>query len=193
MKHLKSFILGMIVGALFFGGLSVVAQQYSIVPNPFEVFFNDHKIDIEGYNINNSTYFKLKDIGQYVGFDVDFANNQIQISTIDKVSSQDIKEDIMKIDDYTITKNGDIYYRATIFATPERSANKLPSGWKYYGYFLKWDGYAKTIAIYSSPTSTQPIIVFTTEFMYDGAPYISKTYCDEYIIPTIEAYLNSIE
>ena len=50
-------------------------------PNPFKITVNGVEKDIEGYNINEYSYFKLRDIGEQVGFDVDFKEDTIMIET----------------------------------------------------------------------------------------------------------------
>ncbi len=77
----KFFISGVITGALIFGGLGVLAGQYIANPNPFPMQLNGESVYVEGYNIDDSTYFKLRDIASVVGgFEVDFRNNTILLS-----------------------------------------------------------------------------------------------------------------
>lgn len=77
----KRFITGFACGALIFGTVGVFAGQYVAVENPFSVQLNGENVNIEGYNINDNTYFKLRDVADVVGgFEVDFQNNTIQLS-----------------------------------------------------------------------------------------------------------------
>lgn len=77
----KNFISGVVTGALIFGALGVFAGQYVANPNPFPIQLNGENVSMEGYNIDGSTYFKLRDIAAVIGgFDVDFKNNTIQLS-----------------------------------------------------------------------------------------------------------------
>lgn len=77
----KRFITGFACGALIFGTVGVFAGQYVAVENPFSVQLNGENVNIEGYNINDNTYFKLRDIADIVGgFEVDFQNNTILLS-----------------------------------------------------------------------------------------------------------------
>jgi hypothetical protein len=79
----NKFIIGFICGASLFGAAGVFAGQYMATENPFPVKLNNQNVQIEGYNIDGSTYFKLRDIADVVGgFSVDFTNDTIQISTI---------------------------------------------------------------------------------------------------------------
>ncbi len=78
---MKKLISGIIIGAVLgtaIGGFAV----NSIVDNPFPVVVNGEKKNIEGYNIDDRTYFKLRDIADAVGgFSVDFKDNTILINT----------------------------------------------------------------------------------------------------------------
>lgn len=77
----KGYLAGVMTGAVVFGAAGAWAGQYMAVSNPFPVLLNGESISLEGYNINDSTYFKLRDIADAVGgFDVDFKNNTIQLS-----------------------------------------------------------------------------------------------------------------
>lgn len=77
----KQVIISFLSGAVLFGSVGVFAGQYMATDNPFPVQLNGQSVSIEGYNINDNTYFKLRDIADVVGgFDVDFQNNTIQLS-----------------------------------------------------------------------------------------------------------------
>ena len=76
-----NFISGFIGGAMLFGTAGAIAAGIIANPNPFPVKLNGNDVSIEGYNINGSTYFKLRDVANAVGiFGVDFNNNTIQLS-----------------------------------------------------------------------------------------------------------------
>ena len=77
----KQNIISFLCGALMFGSAGVFAGQYVATDNPFPMQLNGQAVSIEGYNINDETYFKLRDIADTVGgFTVDFQNNTIQLS-----------------------------------------------------------------------------------------------------------------
>lgn len=107
MKH-KEFIAGVVLGGVIFGSITIFANDLlNVTINPFKVKVDGIERRIEGYNINGNTYFKLRDIGEYVGFDVDFKEETILIKTFEdfiqtdtKASSSDVTEDlyISKID-----------------------------------------------------------------------------------------------
>lgn len=82
MKKLTKYnqlIIGLIIGAATTLSISALAE-YVIEPNPYPVTLNGVRIDIEGYNINGYTYFKLRDVGEYLGFGVDFYRDTIQLT-----------------------------------------------------------------------------------------------------------------
>lgn len=78
----KNFITGVVVGGLVFGAVGVFAGQYVATDNYFPIELNGEKIPLIGYNVEGSTYFKLRDIADKVGgFTVDFQNNTIKLTT----------------------------------------------------------------------------------------------------------------
>lgn len=81
MKNIKTLTLGIIIGAA--ATLSITAlAEYITTPNPYPVKVNGQEVQVEGYNINDSTYFKLRDVADAVGgFSVDFADNTIIVNT----------------------------------------------------------------------------------------------------------------
>ncbi len=79
---MKKFILGFITGGIICATVTGLAVEYAVTANPFPVKVNGVETAIEGYNINDSTYFKLRDVADAVGgFEVGFADNTITIST----------------------------------------------------------------------------------------------------------------
>lgn len=81
MKKLKSTTLGILIGAVTTLSITALAD-YIVAPNSFPVKVNGQTVQIDGYNINDSTYFKLRDVANAVGgFDVGFNDNTITIAT----------------------------------------------------------------------------------------------------------------
>lgn len=73
---MKKIIMGFMAGAIIFGVAGVCAGQYTANINSFPI-----KLNGEGYNINDNTYFKLRDIAEAVGgFEVDFKDDTILLS-----------------------------------------------------------------------------------------------------------------
>ena len=77
----NKFCLGFVCGALLFGTVGAFAVSYVADTNPYPVQLNGENVNIEGYQINDYTYFKLRDIADTVGgFSVDFNNDTIQLA-----------------------------------------------------------------------------------------------------------------
>lgn len=80
-SHNKKCIIYFIAGAMIFGTVGAFAGQYIATENTFPVQLNGKDVAVGGYNIDGSTYFKLRDIANVIGgFDVDFSDNTIQLS-----------------------------------------------------------------------------------------------------------------
>ena len=79
---MKKFTLGFIIGGIICSAITGFAVEYAVTANPFPIKVDGVEKSIEGYNINDSTYFKLRDVADAVGgFTVGFTNNTINIST----------------------------------------------------------------------------------------------------------------
>jgi hypothetical protein len=87
-KIMKKEILFFAAGALTTAGITAFAAQLDVNPNSFPITLNGDPIEIEGYNLDGNTYFKLRDIGDKLGFDVDFENDTIVITKSDRSLSQ---------------------------------------------------------------------------------------------------------
>lgn len=77
---MKKFFAGLIIGLLLSGGVVFAADALNVKPNPFPVLIDGAKANVTGYNINGSTYLKLRDF-EKAGLGVDFHNNQILVAT----------------------------------------------------------------------------------------------------------------
>jgi len=77
MKKIISFV---VIGLLAMSMTVFAAVEMNIVPNPFPVKVNGVVTDVEGYNIDGSTFLKLSDFVK-TGLDVNFneANKEIEI------------------------------------------------------------------------------------------------------------------
>lgn len=79
---MKKFIIGFITGGIICAAVTGFAVEYAVTANPYPVKVNGSETAIEGYNINDNTYFKLRDVADAVGgFDVGFSDNTITITT----------------------------------------------------------------------------------------------------------------
>lgn len=77
---MKRGLIGFFIGVLLTSG-AVFAAEYVIEPNPYQMTLNGEPVWMEGYNINGYSYFKLRDIGEKVGFSVDFLEDKVVIDT----------------------------------------------------------------------------------------------------------------
>jgi len=78
----KNFITGFITGGIICAAVTGFAVEYAVTANPYPVKVNGVETAIQGYNINDETYFKLRDVSTAVGgFDVGFSDNTITIAT----------------------------------------------------------------------------------------------------------------
>lgn len=69
-KRFFSFVTGMIVGAALFGGSYAYASGILAELSSNQIFVDGTLASMEAYVINGHNYVKLRDIGQYVGFNV---------------------------------------------------------------------------------------------------------------------------
>ena len=92
-QNLPSFAAGLICGAVLFGGTAAYAA--GIIATPFSemnqrVTLDGQQIELTGYNIGGNNYFKLRDIGKEVGFNVSW-NGDTRTVEID--TTTDYSED----------------------------------------------------------------------------------------------------
>ena len=66
-----------------------LAVNYTATENTFPIQLNGENVNVEGYNIDGSTYFKLRDISDTVGgFNVDFNDSTIRFPKTDMYMKQ---------------------------------------------------------------------------------------------------------
>ncbi|MCI5892106.1 MAG: hypothetical protein MRZ66_01705 [Clostridiales bacterium] len=83
---MKKFICGFLCGAVLCTVIGAFAVN-SIYENPYKITVNGVEKSIQGYNIDDYSYFKLRDIADAVGgFNVDFDNDTIVLSTGEQVT-----------------------------------------------------------------------------------------------------------
>lgn len=81
MKRFKSLICGILIGVTVTLSATALAELIAN-PNPYPVKVNGQEVQIEGYNINDSTYFKIRDVAAAIGgIDVDFVDGAVTIKT----------------------------------------------------------------------------------------------------------------
>ena len=69
-KRFISFLSGMVVGAVMFGGSVAYASGILADLSNNQIFVDGTLAPMEAYVINGHNYVKLRDIGQAVGFNV---------------------------------------------------------------------------------------------------------------------------
>ncbi len=80
----KNFVTGFLFGGIICAAITGFAVEYIININPYPIKVNGVEKDIEGYNINDNTYFNLRDVSDAVGgFRVDFVNDTIVLTNVD--------------------------------------------------------------------------------------------------------------
>ncbi|AEY66354.1 hypothetical protein [Clostridium sp. BNL1100] len=82
-KYIAGLITGLIIAVSF---TTYAAVQLKVVPNPYPVFINNTKTNVQGYNINGSTYLKISDL-KAVGLDVKFTDNKINVTSANEPNS----------------------------------------------------------------------------------------------------------
>ena len=151
----RRFIAGFVCGALLFGITGVFAGQYIATENTYPIKLNGNDVSLEGYQINDYTYFKLRDIGDKVGFNVDFQNDTILINTkeankvadtnpspTNQPASSLIYETINGIE-YISAKNAAIFFDETKiypeWALGTTAYDAHPRPWCYLGHYSMGD------------------------------------------------------
>lgn len=99
----KNFITGFISGAVAFTMVGAFAANMVTEPNTYPVQLDGKNVNIEGYNVDDYTYFKLRDISDVIGgFDVDFKDDTIVLTSQENGLS--IKEEGMFSSGGTVTE-----------------------------------------------------------------------------------------
>lgn len=100
----RNFITGFISGAVAFTMVGAFAAgTFTATPNVYPIQLDGKDVNIEGYEINDYTYFKLRDISKAAGgFDVDFKDDTIVLTSQENGLS--IKEEGMFSSGGTVTE-----------------------------------------------------------------------------------------
>lgn len=72
MKKYTSFIAGLLLGAMLFGGTAAYAAGVLAERSSHKIMLNGRPVEAEAYTINGNNYFKLRDIAAMVDFGVDW-------------------------------------------------------------------------------------------------------------------------
>lgn len=68
----KHFLAGFLCGAVLAGCTGAYAAGILAEPSAQKVYVNGNQAAINGYLINGSNYFRLRDLGDEMGFAVDY-------------------------------------------------------------------------------------------------------------------------
>lgn len=172
---MKKFITGFLCGAILCGVFSVFAVN-SIYENPYKILVNGEEKYIQGYNVDDYSYFKLRDIADAVGgFTVDFQNDTIQISKdgykyTDGLAYYTANPKTHWALNYGKLFGREYYYKGdTDYGLESNGANDV-----YYHQYIYNEGLANTYAEalqalgFNMYVQEEPI-----QFTYDGNTYTS--------------------
>jgi hypothetical protein len=81
-QSIVMFIFGIMISSTSF----VVATNIVTNPNPFPVIKDGKEVNVEGYNINGSTYLKLRDMAGLVDTNVEFKDKIIYVGEIENIT-----------------------------------------------------------------------------------------------------------
>ena len=98
------------------------------------IVLDGEEISLDGYIINGNNYYKLRDIGKALGFDVDFENAS---STVLISTAKDYSDD-----DNNSNNSGNNDSNATVSVTNPTSYTFNGSGWGHSVGMSQWGAYA---------------------------------------------------
>ena len=135
---MKRFITGFVCGALLFGVVGALAVEYNVTPNPFKVMVDGQEVQIEGYNINDRSYFQLRDIGDVIGFSVGFVDGTVMIDSSGKPIEETQTQPEQPSNDVATPEEIQAYFdtfdEATFFPDEFPPYNKTKDGYMYDMY-----------------------------------------------------------
>ena len=80
MKRTPSFLAGLLIGAVLFGGTAAYAAGLTAEPSRHTVYLDGDLIELEAYTIEGSNYVKLRDVGKLLDFNV-YWDGAVQIDS----------------------------------------------------------------------------------------------------------------
>ena len=100
------------------------------------IVLDGEKITLDGYIINSNNYYKLRDIGKAIGFDVDFdnASSTVLVNTASNYSGDD--------GDANSGNSGNTGSNTTVTVTNPTSYTFNGSGWGHSVGMSQWGAYA---------------------------------------------------
>ncbi len=197
---MKKFFAGLITGIIIaISFTTYAAVQLKVIPNPYPVFINNTKANVQGYNINGSTYLKLSDL-KTAGLDVKFADSKINIasSVKDSDSAHDVVKTNNNIDGFKIYQvDGEECVRISEIVKYCNEQYEKNQTNKKVSFYLKTKSiYPQTTQFYieKQDWSVIPKVVTTVDLF---SIKLSKSYIDiegfkEYFQPIVNLSLEDI-
>ncbi len=172
---MKKYISGLLTGIIIATSLTTFAAvQLKVVPNPYPIFINNSKANVQGYNINGSTYLKLSDL-KVAGIDAKFDKKQI---TINKASAE--------VDTTKVTTDSlKIYiFDSKNYVCASEIYNKYP---QYTFGIPKGKTWADKILAFKNKLEEKDLISDVPYTIVNGITYISSDYYEKNILNIIKA------
>lgn len=95
---MKKYFSGLLTGIILCLSLTTFAAvELNVIPNPFKVLINGTQSEVEGYNINGSTFLKLADFKK-AGLTVKFNETDKQIEVTSSNISTTTQAQIVNMD-----------------------------------------------------------------------------------------------
>ena len=172
---MKKNILFLILGLLIATTTIATASNLDLLSNPFPILIDDVITDIDGYNIDGSTYLKLSDFRK-VGLTIKFneTDEHIEITTMEGM----IKMEEVNINDFKIYIIDDIEHIA---------CKDINDKWQKYIFSIGKDENDNKIFNFTTRNEDREIIIENVPFMAkEGRACIAKDYFIENILPLVE-------
>lgn len=184
---MKKYISGLLAGIIIATSLTTFAAvQLKVVPNPYPIFINNSKANVQGYNINGSTYLKLSDL-KVAGIDAGYNKDKKQIEvksdaglTDNNSNSTGNKQNPIflyegDVKDTTYKKYTAIEYNKNTYVNQvecDKSGITLKHSIKQKNYVLLKNGLEILKTLDSSPTYF---------VVYEGQLYFNTSFLGEYL------------
>jgi hypothetical protein len=132
---MKKYLSGLLTGIIVSLSITVFAAEFNIIPNPYPILIDGVQTEVEGYNIDGSTFLKLKAF-EKAGLEIAFENNNILINTQSKETStlktSSIIDEDINVDNDEESLTNDFPEGFKIFPIKRNQTYKgLPSGAKF--------------------------------------------------------------
>ena len=90
---MRKLLATILTGAMVLSAVpAMAAETTSAVPTSAAVVIDGEAVDFEAYNVNDNNYFKLRDLGTVLGFDVNWDNETKTIS-VDSATGEVVTDD----------------------------------------------------------------------------------------------------